>query len=669
MGHRSGIRKERAAKLRYLYLESGVGFGLFAVGYNTSVHMLWSKVGVTMQSIGGYAGQLLRVDLSRGETTPVAVDQLMQRQYLGGTGFGARILYDEVSPDVGWDHPENRLILATGPLAGTRAKGSGTFSIVTKGAMTNGATSTQANGFMGAYLKFCGYDGLIVQGQAPHLVYLYIHDGGAELRDARHLAGKNTWELEDAIKAELGYSERQMSVFGIGPAGETLVRFAAVVGDRGHVAGHNGPGAVLGAKRLKAIAVARGKKAVKVHDSPALGQAAEAMVAKVSQDPMWSNTYNLGTLWLMGAFAPSGFVPVKNYTTNALGLDEEGLRRFGAQYLREYLKAKPHPCWACSAHHCHRITIPEGKYKGYEGEEPEFEGYTSWGPLIGNPDPITATVLSNEVDRLGMDTNEAGWVVAMAMEMYERGLLRPSQVDGLDITWGNTDAVLALLHGIAHRRGLGNTLAEGAKRAAEALGARELAIYTLKGATPRSHDHRAAWREQFDTCVSNTGTIEAETFVRLETLGLPPVTDQFSGQQVSSAIARSKGYFQVIDSLGICRIPNKEVPELLTAMINAATGWDFTWEEAMQVGRRAVNLLRAFDVRCGVAGPQMDRPSPRYGSAPVDGPAQGKSTAPVWDEMLDNYYQIMGWDRATGRPLPETLDLLGLGPVAHDLWP
>ncbi|MBI2917104.1 MAG: hypothetical protein HYY01_03835 [Chloroflexi bacterium] len=622
-----------------------------------------------MPTTGGYAGQLLRVDLSQRMTSNVVLDEHTVRQYLGGTGLGARILYHELNPATGWDHPDNRLILATGPLAGTRAKGSGTFSIVTKGAMTNGATSTQANGFMGAYLKFCGYDGLIIQGQAPHLTYLYIHDGGAELRDARHLAGKNTWELEDSIKAELGYSEHQMSVFGIGPAGEHLVRFAAVVGDRGHVAGHNGPGAVLGAKRLKAIAVARGKTPVAVHDTQALGQAAEAMVARVNQDPMWGNTYNLGTLWLMGAFAPTGFIPVKNYTTNALGLDEETLRRFGPQYLREYLKARPHPCWACSAHHCHLITIPEGKYQGYEGEEPEFEGYTSWGPLIGNTDPITATVLSNEVDRLGMDTNEAGWVVAMAMEMYDRGLLTRAQTDGLELVWGNTDAVLDLLKNIASRQGLGASLAEGAKRAAEQLGAQDMAIYTMKGATPRSHDHRAAWREQFDTCVSSTGTIEAETNVRVEALGLPPITDPFSAPQISSAVARSKGYFQVIDSLGICRMPNKEVPDLIVAMLNAATGWDFTWDEAMQVGRRTVNLLRAFDVRCGVAGPHVDRPSSRYGSAPTDGPARGKATGPAWEEMLANYYELMGWDRITGKPLPETLALLGLAPVARDLWP
>ncbi|MDO8672721.1 MAG: aldehyde ferredoxin oxidoreductase N-terminal domain-containing protein, partial [Dehalococcoidia bacterium] len=202
----------------------------------------------------GYEGRILRVDLSTGKLWDESVDAATMRKFIGGTGLGAKILYEEVPPGVEWSDPENRLIVGSGPFGGTKVMGSGTISIVTKGPMTNGATSTQANGFLGAYMRFNGYDAIVFQGASDHLVYLYLDEGKAEIRDASHLADKDTWETQDAIAAELGKRDSQLSVFSIGPAGENMVKFAAVAGDKGHVAGHNGPGAVMGAKKLKAIA-------------------------------------------------------------------------------------------------------------------------------------------------------------------------------------------------------------------------------------------------------------------------------------------------------------------------------------------------------------------------------------------------------------------------------
>jgi aldehyde:ferredoxin oxidoreductase len=195
-------------------------------------------------SIKGYTGKILRVNLSDGSQLCQDEDPRVLRQYMGGTGLGMRILFDEVPPSVKWSDPENRLIISAGPLSGTRVKGSSTLSAVTLGPMTDGVAATQANGYLAAFLRFAGFDSIVLQGKAARLSYLYIHDGKAELRDAGHLAGKDTWETEDLIKQELGFQPAQMSVFGIGPAGEHLVRYAALVGDRGHVAAHNGTGAV-----------------------------------------------------------------------------------------------------------------------------------------------------------------------------------------------------------------------------------------------------------------------------------------------------------------------------------------------------------------------------------------------------------------------------------------
>ncbi len=621
-------------------------------------------------AVGGYAGKMLRVDLSKGAFSDVTFPEATLRKYIGGSGIGARILYDEVPPSLSWDHPDNRFILASGPLGGTRVKGSGTFSIVTKGAMTNGATSTQANGFLGAFLKFCGYDGLIIQGKAPHLMYLCITDNGPELRDARQLAGKDTWEIEDAIKAELGFTEHQMSVFGIGPAGENLVRFAGVIGDKGHSAAHNGSGAVLGAKKLKAIAVARGKKRLSVRDAPLLVRTSDEMFETIKNHPGWGRVYNWGMLWGLTEGKASKTQLVKNYTTNLWDADDEKIKKFEGPYIREHFQPKAHNCWGCQMHHCHIITITEGPYKGFVGEEPEAEGLSAFGPLIGNDDGAAMIVLNNEVDRLGMDLNEAGWIVSGTMEMFERGLLTLKDTDGLELRWGNVEAARALLRKVALRQGIGNILAEGAKRASEKLGkqAQDIFVYTMKGNSPRSHDHRVRWIELMETTISNTGTLEADVMSNPTQFGLEPIRDGFNGEQVSTTLAKLRGGFTVTDSLGICKFTNREVPALITRMLNAATGWDFTWDEAWDVGRRAVTLMRAYNVQCGLAGPAVESPGPRYSSTPTDGAAQGKSIRPVWPEMLRNYWTQLGWDTTMGKPLPETLKKFGLEEVIPTLW-
>jgi len=616
-------------------------------------------------TILGYAGKILRVDLARGSIVQEKLDEATLRKYVGGTALGAKILYEEVPPQIEWSDPNNILFLAPGPLGGTRVAGSGTFSVVTQGAMTNGATSTQANGFFGAYLRFSGFDGIIVQGAAKELTYLYVHDDLAELRDARHLAGKDTWETEDLIKRELGKGERDMSVFSIGPAGENLVRFAAIVGDRGHVAAHNGVGAVMGSKRLKAIAVARGKPAIAIKNRRRLAAVAKEILESARTAGGY-DIYHWGTSRLYTPAEAGGWLPVKNYTTNLFPQHAD----FMGENVRTRFEIRPSPCWACPANHCHIMRVTEGPYAGFEGEEPEYEQWASWGSQIGQTDPGAAVVLSNEVDRLGMDTNEASWIMGWVMECYEKGILSKKDTDGLEMNWGNVEATRALLRRMALRQGFGNTLAQGVMRAAQVVGGEALdcAIFTKKGNTPRGHDHRGRWIEMFDTCVSSTGTIETHLFMpRPEELGVPVPMEHFSPHHVSTAIAKTKGAMQFEDSLGTCRFITRTDVKLLCEALNAVTGWDFNLDEAMTVGRRAVNLMRAFNLRQGITS-AMDGPSPRYGSTPIDGPAKGKGIMPFWDDMLRHYYELMGWDRETGVPLPETLSSMGLGYITEDIW-
>lgn len=628
---------------------------------------------MVMESLYGYTGRRLRVDLSENQVLIEDEDPRDLRKNLGGLGLGASILYHEVPPGVNWSDPENRLILASGPLGGTQVMGSANFCVVTKGALTGGPTSTQANGFFGAYLKLAGFDAVIIQGRAPSPCYLYIHDGRAELRDAKHLSGKDTWETEERIKKELGFKPQNMSVFSIGPAGENGVRFAALIGDRGHTAAHNGPGAVLGSKNLKAVAVARGEGKVKVYDDPQLSSLSRQMFEAIKKDPAWDFQRLWGTLWIMGAIAGGRMPltpPFKNFSTAVCPMTEEQLNTFSPQFLREHLpQVRRHSCWGCPMHHCSTIRIPEGPYAGAEGEEPEYEGLAAMGTQLGIWNGLTATALSNEVDRLGMDINETGWVLGLAMECYEKGLLTREDTDGLEMTWGNVEAVRAMVNKIARREGLGNRLAEGALRAAQSIGgeALDFAIHTNSGNTPVSHDHRRSWAMLFDACVSNTGTSELHLQPRAGSVGLTEPQDLFAHKEIASLVAKTKGVTPFFDCLGVCRQSNREVPDLMIGMLKAATGWDFTWEEGLQAGLRAVNLLRAFYVRHGFT-PDKEAPSPRYGSAPTDGPARGISIAPKLENMMDIYYREMGWDRATGKPLPDTLRKLDLESIIPDLW-
>jgi aldehyde:ferredoxin oxidoreductase len=238
------------------------------------------------------------------------------------------------------------------------------------------------------------------------------------------------------------------------------------------------------------------------------------------------------------------------------------------------------------------------------------------------------------------------------------------------MTWGNSEAIMALLKKIANRQGFGDILAEGVMRAARRIGgeAPSLAIHTLKGNTPRSHDHRAMWLELFDTCVSNTGTLETHSKAPNKLLGLPEAYDTFDPQVISTVEAKIKGAMIFDDSLVACRFQTATALELLCQAINAATGWDMDFQEAMLVGRRAVNLARVFNLRRGI-GAELDAPSARYGSTPHDGIAAGRGIVAHWDEMLRNYYQLMGWDEKTGKPLPETLSNLGLDFVIPQIWP
>jgi len=611
--------------------------------------------------LNGSTGKVLRVDLTSSKIWDDALDEATIRRFLGGTGLGVKYMTDLVDPKTNWSDPKNIFFIGSGPLGGLRIPGCASVSVVTKGAQTNGLTSTQSNGNLGAHLKWCGYDAIVVSGASPTWKYLYLHDGGVELRDATRFVGKDTWRTEEAIKEELGYKERTMSVFSIGPAGENLVKFAGIFGDRGHAAAHNGVGAVLGAKKLKAFAVARGTKKVPVVNQELINELGR-QTTEVAKTFGGGNVYTWGTSRVVPGAETAGWLPVKNYLTNVF--PEKDL--FDGARLRSLFKSTNYPCYACSSHHYELMAITEGKNAGFAGKEPEYEQWASMGPQIQVKDPADVLVIANLVDQMGMETNETGWVIGWVMECYEKGALTKKDLDGLEMTWGNVSAVMELIKNIAHRRGYGNVLAEGVKYAAEKLGGEAVkwAVFTGKGGSPRGHDHRGRWVEMLDTCISDTGTLQTQMLINnKEIWDMPAPFDIFNPDQVALAEANSTGSMTISDCLVQCWFCAFNDTKLQTEAINAATGLNMTIDEVKKVGRRIINIMRLYNLKCGLT-PNKEVPSFRYCSTPVDGPNKDKGIRPHWENMVNKYYQLMGWDRSTGMPLPETIKALGIEDIA-----
>jgi aldehyde:ferredoxin oxidoreductase len=613
----------------------------------------------------GYRGSMLHIDLNKKQINKEVLDHEVLREWLGGTGLGVKFVYEKVDSSTAWDDPDNCFVLASGPLGGTAVKGCGNYCVVTKGPMTGGMATTQAGGYLGAFLKFCGYDGLLIEGSSPEWVYLYIDDDKVEIRPASHLLGLDTVQTQETLHRELSMSPRQLSICCIGPAGENLVRFACLVGDYGHVAAHNGVGAVLGSKKVKAIAVKRGKKKVEVFDKDALRDLATQMNDAAKSSPSGSDCFNWGTNAGHIPLHATGALPVKNLTTSIFPEHVD----FSGKALRAKFEYKKRPCWGCNWNHCGVIKITSGPFQGFETEEPEYEAMAAMGPLIGITDPAKSLVLADYVDRLGMDVNETGWLMGWVMECFEKGYMTAEAIDGLEMKWGSFENTKQLLKKVAHREGVGAFLAEGVMRAAKEIGgqALECAVFTEKGNSPRGHDHRAVWTEYLDTCVSSTGTIETTGgSINVTQHNREPLSDPFSWEQVAEQNAALSGRRVFTDCLGVCRICAAEDINLTVLALKAATGDDFTVEKAMWIGKRIVNLMRVFNIQNGITA-EKDKPSPRYASVVVDGPAQGRSIGKVFQQMKERYYELMGWEKKTGKPLPETLEKYGLSEIVSDL--
>jgi aldehyde:ferredoxin oxidoreductase len=617
-----------------------------------------------------YHGRILRVDLSNRTLATETPDEVFYRRYLGGAGLVAYYLLREVLPGTDPLGPENRLVFALGPLTGVPLSGSGRNAVGARSPLTGAMGEADVGGYWGAELKAAGFDAIVVQGQATSPVYLWVHDSKAELRDASHLWGLENKETHTAIREEL--NEKRARVALCGPAGENLVRFASVVADLRHVAGRTGLGAVMGSKKLKAVAV-RGTGRVPLADRDRILGLSRWL--RDNRRELMGSLADHGTGISLMPYNAMGALPVRNFHNGHL----DGADDLGSEGMARLVVARMESCYACAVR-CKKVVELDGPYHvdpAYGG--PEYETAVSVGSNCGITDVHAVSKASERLNALGLDSISTGGTIAFAMECFEKGLLTEEDTDGVSLRFGNAEAMLRVVELIGRREGIGDLLADGSRKAAEQIGrgAERFAMH-VKGQELPYHDPRIQHGLGFGYAVSYTGadhchsafdrSYEQEpTMGKVRNLG---ILETMSATQLGSEKVRAIVYgglrAHLNNCIGLCNFLPYSHNQIVEA-VQAATGWDTTVWELWKAAERLVTMARAFNVRQGFT-PDDDRLPPRM-AEPLgpDGPG-----APVDPEAMKSavalYYEMMGWNRDTGVPLPAKLHELGIGWVT-DLLP
>ncbi len=604
-------------------------------------------------------GKFLRVNLTDGTIKEEKISDEVLKMFIGGRGLGVKILYDELKPGVDPLSPENKIVILTGPLTGTAAPSSGRWCSVTKSPLTGTIHDSHSGGYFGPELKFAGFDGVIIEGASEKPVYLWIHDGEAELRDASHLWGKDTHDTTDMICKELG--DEKIKVACIGPAGENLVKIACIINDKHRAAGRGGHGAVLGSKKLKAIAV-RGTQRVPITSEEAFREAVRRALDKIKESAVTSQSLPAyGTAVLVNIINEQGLFPTRNFQTGVFPTAS----RISGETMAETILVKKKPCWGCPIA-CGRVTKvpPWSPYSG-EGEGPEYETIWAFGAQCG-VDNLEAIAKANYLcNELGLDTISMGHVIGTAMELYEKGYIKPEQTRGVDLKFGNVEAIVELTWRTAYRSGLGNDLAEGSRRLAEKYGAPELSM-DVKGQELPAYDPRGAQGHGLGYATSNRGGCHLRAYmIAAEILGIPEKLDPLTTEGKAKWVITFQDLFATCDSLVLCKFVTFAFgAEEFADMLSAATGWNLTADDVMKIGERIYNLERAFNIREGFKGRDEDTLPKRLLEEPMpEGPVKGYVVK--LNEMLDEYYNLRGWK--DGVPTKDKLKELGLDKAADEI--
>ena len=615
-----------------------------------------------------YAGTVLRVDLREGRAVRCPTEEPLARSYLGGRGLNIRRLWDELPAHVDGLSHLNKLVFAAGPLVGTSFPGGARFNVSAMSPQTGILGDSNAGGFFAAELKFAGYDQLILEGKAPHPVYLWIHDDQVVLRDARGLWGKDVWETTRALRQDLGDPDVQVAAVGTGA--EHGVRFAGIFVDLNRPAARTGMGTVMAAKNLKAVAV-RGGGFVTVADMARFAALIEQLDETIYAHPEYEVRCRLGTTKLIRALNAIGGLPTRHFQQGTF----EAADAVSGEAIEALYKVKSKACFACTIPCSRFLVVEDPRFPGLRLEGPEYEPLAGFTARVGNDDLALALKCVDLANRYGLDAISLSEVIAWSMECYQRGLLSREEADGLDLTWGNGKAILALIHKVAHREGFGDLLADGVRAAAERLGRGSdgLALHG-KGLELFQADVRTIKAYGLGNAVSSRGAdhLRSEPWFELSNdpeegirrYGIAETADRLAHRGKGLVVKHFEEMAAVADALGVCKntYNNMEVLdwEGTAELLQAATGWEWTGEQVRQVGERIVNLERLFNAREGL-GRADDTLPRRFLDEPL-GESSGPSAGAVLElePMLDEYYRARGWDVDTGLPMPGKLAELGL---------
>jgi aldehyde:ferredoxin oxidoreductase len=587
----------------------------------------------------GWTYKILDIDLTTQTISEESFDPQIARLFLGGRGLGARLLWDLVGPEVEPLSPENVLIFTTGPLTASGSQTSNRFNVSSKSPLTGTILHANSGGWWGMQFKRSGYDALIVRGAAENPVWIEITPKGTAIKDAADLWGKGVFETTEA----LGQNRNKRNVLCIGPAGENLVRIAAIMNDKERALARGGPGAVMGSKNLKAIVV-EGKEKNRPQDQEKFRFMLYETGKLLKASPLTSQALpEFGTDVIMNVVNEIGALPTRNFQ----GSQFEGADKISGEEITDTILVKNQACWACPIT-CTRISETEAG----EGEGPEYETAWSFGAQCG-VDDLEAIFEANMVcNDMGLDTISAGNSIGCAMELAERGLIDS------ELRFGRADLLVEMVQDIALRRGLGDELAEGSYRFATRYGAPELSMSAKKLEMP-AYDPRGMQGQGLVYATGNRGAChETGNMLGPEVLAIPRLIDRFANQGKAGIVANHQNTAAVVDSLVLCKFTNMAVSvEFFARTLSAVSGHDFTADDLMKVGERTWNMERLYNLREGFTKADDTLPARLLEEPVTSGPSEGHTVRLAG--MLEEYYQFRGWDQ-DGVPKESKLQEIGL---------
>ena len=625
-----------------------------------------------MSELGGYTGKVLRIDLTNKISKVTELERDLVKGFLGGRGFNAKRMYDEIPPGTDPLGPENNLYFATGPLVGTSFPTASRFNISAKSPQTGILGDTNAGGHFASEMKFAGYDQIVLEGRSSKPVYIHVSDDNVEFMNASHLKGRGVYETDEIIKSDLG--DRRVQTAIIGPAAENGVKFAGVFANLMRAAARTGMGSVMASKGVKALVV-RGTGSVSVAKPRMFEELVEEIDDQIRGHEQYWGRRRMGTTRILLMANAAGFLPTRHYTAGTF----EHATEVSGERLAEEFNVKGRGCFACTIP-CSRVyVVKSGEHAGLYGEGPEYESQGSFTSRTGNRSLETALKANDMCNRLGLDILTTAESISWAMELHEKGMLTSEEADGLDLSWGNTETILALIDKIARREGFGDVLADGTRMSATKLGRGMDLTMQVKGLDIIMADPRGLKGFGLGYAVASRGGdhLRSEPFLELaddpeigeRMFGVPDATMRLAYRGKGKLVSYFEDWNAVIDALEPCKniMQNMEILtfDLASRVIEATTGLQMTPAEIRGVGERIINIERAFNVREGIRRKDDTLPR-RFREEPL---TEGASKGTVFElePMIDEYYGERGWDIETGIPTAETLRRLGLDRASVDV--